>query len=53
LNDDDMAEWGYISIKELEDNDAVMDQIWKPKKFKEINLEEICENPIIKKEGLI
>ena len=42
LNDDEMAEWGYISIKELEDNGAAMDKTWKPKKFNEINLEELC-----------
>lgn len=30
LNDDQMAEWGYISIKELLDNGAELDQQWEP-----------------------
>lgn len=36
LNDDDMAEWGYISIRELKDNGAYKVPGWKPKKFSEI-----------------
>ncbi len=30
LNDDQMAEWGYISIKELLENGAELDREWKP-----------------------
>ncbi|MBA3045777.1 MAG: DUF2958 domain-containing protein [Euryarchaeota archaeon] len=36
LNDDEMAEWGYINIDELEENDAVPVDDWKPVKFGEI-----------------
>jgi hypothetical protein len=35
LNDDDMAEWGYISIDELEKNGAILDNGWKPCSCKE------------------
>ena len=35
LNDDDCAEWGYISVAELQDNGAVRDREWKPCKFEE------------------
>lgn len=43
LNDDELAEWGYISLRELTENGAVMDETWKPVKFCEINLEELCK----------
>lgn len=33
LNDDQMAEWGYIDIKELLDNGAELDREWKPCTF--------------------
>ena len=36
LNNDDFAEWGYISIKELKENGAEIDKEWKPTKFKEV-----------------
>ena len=36
LNDDQMAEWGYIPINELKDNGAYKIPNWKPKKFGEI-----------------
>lgn len=42
LNDDQMAEWGYISIKELEHNGVEKVDNWKPVKFGELNLEELC-----------
>jgi hypothetical protein len=42
LNNDEMAEWGYFCLDELENNGATLDKTWKPKKFCEINLEEIC-----------
>jgi len=29
LNNDDFAEWGYISIEELIDNEASRDRSWK------------------------
>ena len=35
LNDDQMAEWGNISIKELKENGAQKDNEWKPCKFPE------------------
>ena len=35
LNDDDRAEWGYISVTELLQNRAVLDRDWKPCKFEE------------------
>ena len=35
LNNDDFAEWGYISITELLENGAVLDRDWKPCTFKE------------------
>ena len=35
LNDDEMAEWGYISIAELLENGASLDRDWKPCKFQE------------------
>ena len=35
LNDDDCAEWGYISVAELLGNGAVLDREWKPCKFEE------------------
>lgn len=30
LNNDDFAEWGYISIDELLENGAELDEEWKP-----------------------
>lgn len=33
LNDDTFAEWGYISIHELEENKAVMCRTWQPCTF--------------------
>ena len=41
LNDKQMAEWGYISIKELKQNGATMAEEWKPTKFQDLNLETI------------
>lgn len=35
LNDDQCAEWGYISIQELLDNGAQLDREWKPRTFSE------------------
>ena len=35
LNDDQFAEWGYISIEELIDNGASLDRTWKPCTFEE------------------
>ena len=35
LNDNDCAEWGYISVAELLENGAVLDREWKPCKFEE------------------
>ncbi len=35
LNDDNFAEWGYISIEELMDNNALLDRDWKPCTFDE------------------
>ena len=30
LNDDELAEWGYISVSELIDNGGELDRDWKP-----------------------
>ena len=35
LNDDDMAEWGYISITELLKNGAELDRKWEPRAYKD------------------
>jgi len=35
LNDPPNAEWGYISIQELEDVGAALNEYWKPCRFKE------------------
>jgi hypothetical protein len=35
LNDDNFAEWGYISIEELMDNNATLCRDWKPCSFEE------------------
>lgn len=35
LNDDAMAEWGYIDIRELLNNGAELDRSWKPCPYKE------------------
>ena len=36
LNDNEMAEWGYISIRELRENGAYNVPHWKPKIFSDI-----------------
>ena len=35
LNDDELAEWGYIDINELLENGAELDREWKPCTYKE------------------
>ena len=35
LNNDELAEWGYIDVQELIDVGAVLDEGWRPRKFKE------------------
>jgi len=35
LNDDQMAEWGYISIKELLENGAELDRGWRSCTYRE------------------
>jgi len=35
LNNDDFAEWGYISINELLVNGAELDEDWEPCSYKE------------------
>jgi len=35
LNDDELAEWGYIGIDELIENGALLDKEWKPCTYKE------------------
>jgi len=35
LNNDDFAEWGYISIDELLENGAELDREWKPCTYKD------------------
>ncbi len=35
LNNDDFAEWGYISMEELIDNGASQDRSWKPCAYEE------------------
>ena len=35
LNNDDFAEWGYISIDELLENGAKLDDTWKPCTYRE------------------
>ncbi|MHA1828356.1 MAG: hypothetical protein ACTSX6_06880 [Candidatus Heimdallarchaeaceae archaeon] len=35
LNNDDFAEWGYISINELKENGAELDADWAPRKYKD------------------
>ena len=39
LNDDVMAEWGYISLKELKENGAFPLDDWEPRKFKDVERE--------------
>lgn len=36
LNNDAFAEWGYISIDELLDAGAKLDEEWKPCKYKDV-----------------
>lgn len=38
MNQDDLAEWGYISIRELIQNGAQLDTSWKPCSFSEARL---------------
>ena len=45
LNDDQMAEWGYISVSELLSNGAVLDRDWKPCSFSEA-MKRIAEEEI-------
>lgn len=35
LNDDQFAEWGYISIKEIMANGAQLDRTWTPCSYRE------------------
>jgi len=35
LNNDLLAEWGYISIDELLENGAELDESWKPCKYRD------------------
>jgi hypothetical protein len=35
LNDDTFAEWGYISLDELKENNVTMCQSWRPCTFEE------------------
>ena len=35
LNNDDFAEWGYISITELLENGAELDRKWEPRAYKD------------------
>jgi len=35
LNDDQLAEWGYVSIEELLENNAELDRDWKLCTFRE------------------
>ncbi|MBI3859795.1 MAG: hypothetical protein HY296_06140 [Thaumarchaeota archaeon] len=42
LNDDTFAEWGYISIQELLDNNAELDRGWRPCSYREAR-EKIAE----------
>ena len=35
LNDDQFAEWGYISIEELSENRAELDKDWRPCTYQE------------------
>ena len=35
LNNDDFAEWGYISIDELLENGAQLDKTWKPCSYRD------------------
>ena len=39
LNDDTMAEWGYIDISDIKSNGAVLDQNFTPKKFPDAKIE--------------
>ena len=36
LNNDAFAEWGYISIEELHEVGARLDEDWKPCKYKDV-----------------
>ena len=33
LNDDELAEWGYIDIREIVESGATLDESWKPCPF--------------------
>ena len=45
LNNDDFAEWGYISIDEIILNGANLDETWKPCKYKDA-METISEEKL-------
>jgi len=40
LGDDDMAEWGYVGVPELEDSRVELDLFWKPCRFCDIDKEQ-------------
>lgn len=42
LNDDELAEWGYVDIDELLENGVELDREWKPCTYKEA-LDKISE----------
>ena len=44
LNDDQMAEWGYISMDELIQNHAELDKEWKPCTYQTAMLKIMNEN---------
>ena len=35
LNNEDLAEWGYISVDELLENGAIEDKEWEPCSFRD------------------
>jgi hypothetical protein len=39
LNDDTMTEWGYISIADIKNNGAIIDEHFTPKKFSDAKIE--------------
>ena len=51
LNDDIMAEWGYISIEELLENGAELDRHWKPCTYKEAISRVAREKEMRRREG--
>lgn len=48
LNDDELAEWGYISIDEIERNGAERDAEWKPMTYSQAK-EKIKRERILKR----